>query len=162
MKRKTLDDRIEQYEISKAIHSWKRSSYKAKNTLKKRVANIITKKHSLFITFTIAPKNYGLDLNTYIRKAKEALSPASLYIANEDYGKDKGRYHIHALASFPERFDYTIKPNPMEAIWQYGIIQYEPIHTPNHEAIANYMNKLSAHATKDTAHRIIYSRKRDV
>jgi len=160
MQRKTLDERLTQYNTRKALDTWKRSSFKSKETLKKRVLEIITRQHSLYVTFTIAPKNYGHDTMTYIRKTKEALAMASDYVANEDIGKDKGRYHIHALVSFPERFDFTIKPNKLEEIWKYGTIYFEPIHTPNQDAITNYMNKLSSHATKKTAHRIIYSRKK--
>lgn len=158
MARKTLLERLETYDTSKALAYWKKSNYNAKTLLKQRVLNIITQEHSYFITFTIAPEHYNYKKDTYFRKTKEALSQASLYIANEDYGTDNGRLHIHALVSFPFRYDYTQKNHSLQQVWKYGNIQFETIHTPNDDAITNYMSKLSAHATKETARKIIYSR----
>lgn len=160
MKRKTLEQRLNEKPTRRAFDDWKRSNYKARIRLYERVKTIITKEHSYFITFTIAPKYYGYQLDTYIKKAKEALGTASDYVANEDYGTDNGRYHIHAIASYNEQYDYTSSNHHCQSVWKYGAIRFEVVHTPNHEAIGNYINKLSQHATKDTAHRIIYSRKR--
>lgn len=158
MKRKTLIERLQDQKTQKAITNWKKSNYDSRTRLKKRVNEIINKQYAYFITFTIAPEHYGLKKMTYIRKAKEALLHASQWVANEDFGEQFGRYHIHALACFLDKFDYTIDENTLEYVWRYGIIHFKPIHTPNDDAVSNYMNKLSNHATKETAHRIMYSK----
>ena len=160
MRRKTLEERLEKYLPNKSMQLWRLSNYRAKTRLQSKVIELLEQPHAYFITFTIAPKHHGLKLNTYIRKVKEALRETSDYVANEDYGNLNGRYHIHALACFSEQYDYTIKPNTFEKIWQYGIIHFEPIYKRNDEALSNYMNKLSQHATKETAHKIIYGRKK--
>jgi len=160
MKRKTLQERLLETSTNRAIFRWERSNYKAREVLKQKVKNVLEMEYAYFITFTIAPKHYHYDIKTYFRKVKEALSQTSLYIANEDYGEDNGRFHIHALASFPFQYDYTPNKHYVQDVWKYGAIRFEPIHTKNETAIMNYMYKLSAHATKRTAHRIIYSREK--
>jgi len=157
-RKQTLYERLEKYDTRKAIDTWYNSNYRSKKRLHDRVKIIVNQPNAYFLTFTIAPEYYGFDRLTYQRKVKEALRQASLYIANEDYGKDNGRYHIHALALFPFHYDYTPKEHYVQDVWHYGVVRFEPIHTPNDEAITNYINKFTAHAIKESTARLIYSR----
>lgn len=157
-RKKTLYERLEKYDTRKALDTWNDSNYRSKKRLHDRVKIIIEQSNAYFITFTISNEHYGLKRLTYQRKVKEALSQTSLYIANEDYGKTNGRYHIHALVLFPLRYDYTSKNHYLQEVWQYGDIDFEPIHTPNDEAITNYIDKFTSHAIKQSSARLIYSR----
>jgi len=157
-RKKTLLERLEKYSTRKAMDTWYDSNYRSKKRLHDRVTIIVNQPNAYFITFTIADEYYGFERLTYQRKAKEALSQTSLYIANEDYGEEKGRYHIHALALFPFHYDYTPKKHYVQDVWKYGAVRFEPIHTPNDEAITNYINKFTAHAIKESSARLIYSR----
>jgi len=157
-RKKTLYERLELYDTRKAIDTWYSSNYRSKKRLQDRVTIIVNQPNACFITFTIANEFLGLQRLTYQRKVKEALSQTSLYIMNEDYGEDNGRYHIHALVLFPFRYDYTPKKHFVQDVWHYGNVDFEAIHTPNEEAITNYINKFSAHAIKESAARLIYSR----
>jgi len=157
-RKKTLLERLEKYHTRKAIDTWNTSNYRSKKRIHDRVKIIVSQPNAYFLTFTIANEYYGLQRLTYQRKIKEALSQASLYIANEDYGKENGRYHIHALVLFPFHYDYTPKKHYVQDVWHYGNVDFEAIHTPNDEAITNYINKFTSHAIKESSARIIYSR----
>lgn len=155
MKRKGLKDRIHNgQEISKAINNTKECEKKAHYNMLKRVQAILETSQAYFITFTINNDNYNHQMQTYRRKIKEALAPASAWVANEDYGKTNGRLHFHALVGFGFQIDYSI----ITDIYKYGAINFQPIYTKNAEAIRNYMLKLTLHATKETANNIFYSR----
>ncbi len=72
------------------------------------------------------------------------------YVANIDFGDINGREHYHAVIKC-DKVDY--------ANWLYGAINFERIkNTP--EKIGTYINKLSAHAVKDSTRFLIYSRNR--
>lgn len=154
---KTLTIRLnENQEIKRAIYNTKNSEWKNHKRMLKRVKTILEYEHSYFFTFTIAPKNYDLKIDTYKRKIKEALAGASQWVANIDYGKDNGRLHFHALVGFDFQVDYT----KLLEIYNYGAIKIRDIQVKNAEALRNYMIKLTLHAEKDTANEIFYSRKR--
>jgi len=157
-RKKTLYERLELYDTRKALDTWNDSNYRSKKRLHDRVQLILSQSNALFITFTLANEFLGLQRKTYQRKVKEALSHTSLYIMNEDYGKENNRYHIHALVLFPFRYDYTPKKHYVQDVWPYGNVDFEAIHTPNDEAITNYINKFTSHAIKDSSARLIYSR----
>lgn len=157
MKRKGLKDRLKDgQEISKAIINLRECDKKSYYNMLKRVQSILECPYSYFITFTINNENYNLQIDTYRRKIKEALAPASQWVANEDYGYDNGRLHFHALVGFSSQIDY----NMILSIYQYGAVNIKPIHTKNAEAIRNYMLKLTLHALKETANSIFYSRQK--
>lgn len=157
MKRKGIKDRINNgQEITKAIHNIKECDKKSYYNMLKRVQKILDIQYVYFITFTINDSNYNLSMDTYRRKIKEALAPASTWVANEDYGKTNGRLHFHALVGFGFQLDY----NTITDIYKYGAVNFKPIHTKNAEAIRNYMLKLTLHATKETANSIFYSRQK--
>ena len=109
---KTLKDRIEEgQDIQRAITNLIKSYQRRDGRLKKRLEQMLEQDHTYFITFTIAPKNYGLKYNTYLRKIKEALGGASGWVVNSDYGNINDRLHFHCVASFHSQLDYTILNN---------------------------------------------------
>lgn len=111
---------------------------------------------SLFLTLTFSDetlaKTSAKTRRTYVcRFLKEC---GARYVANVDYGSEKGREHYHAVVSAP-KIDY--KP------WHdYGAIKGEKIRVKDNTCknLGKYVAKLSNHAIKATTRRcsIIYSR----
>ncbi len=152
---KTLKDRLQEgQEIQQAITNLNKSYQRRDSRLKKRLENMLQKEHTYFITFTIAPKNYGLNYNTYLRKIKEALGGASAWVVNSDYGDINERMHFHCVATFDLQLDY----NTLNAIYKYGTIDFMPVYNTNEKAIREYLNKTFNHAVKQSAGKIHYSR----
>lgn len=152
---KTLKDRLmEGQEIQKAINNLNQCYYRRDRRLKKRLEQMLKQDYKYFITFTIAPKNYGLKYNTYLRKIKEALGGASGWVVNSDYGSINERLHFHSVASFNSQLDYTT----LNDIYKYGTIDFKPIYNTNEKAIREYLNKTFNHAVKQSAGKIHYSR----
>lgn len=153
---KTLRDRLEEGQpIQRAITNLNKSYKRRDSRLKKRLENMLQNEHTYFITFTIAPKNYGLNYDTYLRKIKEALGNASGgWVVNSDYGNINERLHFHCVASFSSQLDYTTLNN----IYKYGSINYKTIYNSNEKAIREYILKTFNHAVKQTAGKIHYSR----
>lgn len=132
-------------------------SYERRNLrLKKRLKKMLQQKHVYFITFTIAPAHYNYNYDTYLRKIKEALKCASNWLLNSDYGDEGGRLHFHAVAAFPDKLDYSI----LNEVYQYGAVNFKPIHAKNEKALREYLLKTLNHATKQTSGKIHYSRKK--
>lgn len=152
---KTLKDRLQEgQEPQQAITNLNKSYQRRDSRLKKRLENMLQKEHTYFITFTIAPTNYGLSYNTYLRKIKEALGRASAWVVNSDYGTINERLHFHCVATFDLQLDY----NTLNAIYKYGTIDFKTIYSMNEKAIREYLNKTFNHAVKQTAGKIHYSR----
>ena len=132
-------------------------SYKKRNVrLKKRLEKILQQEYAYFITFTIAPAHYNYSYETYLRKIKEALKYASSWLLNSDYGNEKNRLHFHAVAAFSSQLDY----NTINEVYKYGAVNFRPIHAKNEKALREYLLKTLNHATKQTAGKIHYSRKK--
>lgn len=132
-------------------------SYKKRNArLKKRLEKILQQEHAYFITFTIAPAHYNYNYDTYLRKIKEALKYASSWLLNSDYGDENNRLHFHAVVAFPDKLDY----NTITSIYQYGAVNFRPIYAKNEKALREYLLKTLNHATKQSAGKIHYSRKK--
>lgn len=152
---KTLHQRLQEGQpIQQAITNLNKSYQRRDGRLKKRLENMLQNEYTYFITFTIAPKNYGLNYDTYLRKIKEALGGASGWVVNSDFGSEKGRLHFHCVASFNSQLDYTTLNN----IYKYGSINFKPIYNTNEKAIREYLNKTFNHTIKQTAGRIHYSK----
>lgn len=152
---KTLKDRIgEGQDLARAIKNLNKSYYRRDSRLKKRLENMLQNEYTYFITFTIAPKNYGLKYSTYLRKIKEALGGASGWVVNSDYGKTNERLHFHCVATFNSQLDY----NTLNAIYKYGTIDFKPIYNANEKALREYLNKTFNHAVKQTVGKIHFGR----
>ena len=154
---KTLKDRLQEgQEIQQAINNLNKSYQRRDSRLKKRLIQMLEQEHTYFITFTIAPKNYGLEYNTYLRKIKEALGGASSWVVNSDYGNINERLHFHAVATFDDQLDYNI----VNAIYQYGSINFKAIYNTNEKALREYLLKTFNHAVKQTVGNTYFSRKK--
>ena len=152
---KTLTDRLQEgQKIQQAINNLNQSYQRRDSRLKKRLEEMLKKEYTYFITFTIAPKNYDLNYNTYLRKIKEALGGASAWVVNSDYGTINDRLHFHCVATFKTQLDY----NTLNNIYKYGTIDFKPIYNTNEKALREYLNKTFNHAIKQTAGKIHYSR----
>lgn len=152
---KTLRDRLQEgQEPQQAITNLNKSYQKRDSRLKKRLENMLQKEHTYFITFTIAPTNYGLNYNTYLTKIKEALKSASAWVVNSDYGDINERLHFHCVATFDLQVDY----NTLNEIYKYGSINFELIYNPNEKAIREYLSKIFNHTVKQSSGKIHYSR----
>lgn len=125
-----------------------------KNMLKKRIVYMIEneKDNCYFITLTINDKYMNkLKNEEHIRRAirKYLNSLECFYIANADNGKKNGRLHYHAIV--------TKKPNKEK--YRYGFMDIKKINYGTPERVANYLLKLTNHATKETTTgNILYSR----
>jgi len=152
---KTLGDRLhEGQHIQKAINNLNKCYQKRDSRLKKRLERMLKNENTYFITFTIAPKYYHLKYNTFLRKIKEALGSASGWVLNSDYGNNNERLHFHAVSTFRDQLDYNI----VNAIYQYGSVNFRPIFNNNEKALREYLNKTFNHTLKQTAGKIYYSR----
>lgn len=152
---KTLKNRLQEgQQIQQAITNLNKSYQRRDSRLKKRLENMLQNEYTYFITFTIAPKNYDLEYNTYLRKIKEALAGASGWVLNSDYGKTNERLHFHCVATFKTQLDYNILNN----IYKYGTINFKLIYNTNEKALREYLNKTFNHTVKQTAGKIHYSR----
>ena len=154
---KTLKERIQEGQgIQQAIDNLNQSYERRNSRLKKRLENMLRNEFTYFMTFTIAPKNYGLKYNTYLRKIKEALGNASGWVCNSDYGDKKGRLHFHCVASFDAQLDY----NTIYEIYKYGSVNYRLIYANknNEKALREYLNKTFNHTIKQSVGKLHYSR----
>lgn len=155
---KSLTARIEEGQgLQKAIKNLNNSYYKRMTRLNKRIESMLkSDKNAYFVTFTIAPEYEHISYNQVVRKIKEALSEASNYIMNADYGKLNGRLHFHALIETDYNIDYT----SFNAIYTYGAINYAPIKVKNVQALREYILKQQLHMEKQTASKVYVSRKK--
>jgi len=154
---KTLNDRLQEgQDIQKAINNLNKSYQRRDSRLKKRIEQMLEQEHTYFITFTIAPKNYGLKYNIYLRKIKEALRGASAWVVNSDYGDINERLHFHCVVSFPSQLDYNILNN----IYQYGSVNFKKVYNNNEKALREYLIKTFNHTVKQTTGKIYYSRRK--
>lgn len=156
---KTLKKRVKEgQEIQQAITNHMRSDWKRMTTLNKRVKEILEQPIAYFITFTLDNEHLHLKESTIQRKIAQTLRQvqATTYLYNKDYGKNNNRLHYHALSGFDLQIDYNI----LNKIYTYGAVNIKQIHIKNEESLKRYITKQQLHATKQTATKIRYSRKR--
>jgi hypothetical protein len=141
------------YEIAKQLND---SKYAKSKRIKQRTQNIIKENVAHFITITfrddVLEATSEKTRRVYVSRWLKAMSDT--YVANVDYGKERGREHYHAI----------IKADQIEKTWRYGFIDIKKV-DPTWNSTKNlplYVAKLSHHAIKATTKntRIIYSRKK--
>jgi len=153
--RKTPLQRLEEGQtLSKVVKNTKASFEKFASRLKKRITHIIEHEYSYFITFTISNEHLGHIKNTYERKIKEALSSASSWVFNEDFGPTTNRLHYHSIVCYDSQLDY----NTLLGIYKYGSIDIERIKARDEKSLREYISKQVNHASKDSAQKVFYSR----
>lgn len=122
--------------------------------LKKRILSII-RKPSVFLSITFN----NLTINSTTSETRRRYVVRYLktfgvpFVANKDYGAQKGREHYHAVIQ-SQNIDYTS--------FGYGAVNGEKIRYIGDDDVklAKYLVKLANHAVKDSVKgsRIIYSR----
>lgn len=130
------------------------AEYERKNRLKNKITEMLLTGECLFITFTFNNITLLTTKPSSRRKfvQRYLASYSNNYVANIDFGKEKGREHYHAVIQ-----TNFIDPNA----WKYGHLDVERVHKINsEEKLANYIAKLTNHAVKETTKRnvMIYGR----
>lgn len=122
--------------------------------IKERLLVWQKEKNLYFVTLTFNNEYLSkTNEETRRRDVKESLNETSeVYIANQDFGKDYGREHYHALVG-------NLRPNDLKKIRkEMGFVDCKKI-TSNLGGAVDYAMKLTNHSLKDTANpNIIYSR----
>ena len=144
------------YTTYKVATNVNHASYKRTARLKERIREAVASGSAWFITITFSPetlvKTNEKTRRVYVSRWLKSLTP--FYVANIDYGKNKGREHYHAVITSDQRPPKT---------WSYGFIDILKVKTTENDTkrISKYISKLTNHAIKNTtkSKRIIYSRK---
>ena len=139
----------------KVANNLNHASYKRVARLKERIREAVESGSAYFLTITFnnetLSKTNEKTRRLYITRWLKTLSP--FYVANIDYGKEKGREHYHAVITSDQRPPKT---------WKYGFIDILKVKTSENDTkrISKYISKLTNHAIKHTtkSKRIIYSR----
>ncbi len=143
------------YTTYKVATNVNHASYKRTARLKERIREAVESGSAWFITITFNPetlsKTNEQTRRKYVSRWLKSLTP--FYVANIDYGKEKGREHYHAVITSDERPPKT---------WSYGFIDILKVKTTETDTkrVSKYISKLTNHAIKHTtkSKRIIYSR----
>lgn len=132
-----------------------RSRYEKRKRIEKHITNLVLSGKALFVTLTF--DNDTLEKTT--REKRRRLiqrylkNNCSHYVANIDFGKDKGREHYHAI----------VENKINLKAYKLGSIDVEHIKASDLslELTSKYINKLTSHALKQNAidTRLIFSRK---
>jgi hypothetical protein len=133
--------------------------YSRVHRLKHTISKIVLSGNAYFITLTFDDDALFSTNETTRRKnvSRYLKTISNDYVANVDYGTDKGREHYHAVLSLPEG------KNSLK--WAYGFYKVVKIGKRDSDIvkISKYISKLTNHAIKETTRssRIIYSRNID-
>lgn len=135
----------------------------------KRISKYFNRGFAFFVTLTF--DDYYLQSLSFASK-REAVTSFfrglnAFYIANVDYGEKNNRIHYHAfivLENIPDNVNIKkIKNRLFYNIpgWRFGFSSFAIIngYDSDIKRISKYINKLTNHAVKDTADKIIYCRK---
>lgn len=147
---------------------WKESkrinhaSVERTSRLKKRISRMIDVAgasdtvNALFLTLTFTDSVFrSTSSETRKRYVTRFLKEHCIaYVANRDYGAQKGREHYHAVVLVNGKIKYTE--------WLYGCLNGQKIvsNGVSNVKLAKYVSKLTNHAIKETCKRsvLIYSR----
>lgn len=136
----------------KAFESNQNLIYQKNTRLNQRVKNIVENENAVFYTLTISNDHIDKKETTLRRYAiKWCKDHLVRYVGNSDYGKEKGRLHFHVIGNYNEL--------PSNETWKYGAINFKRVNT-NYKALVRYINKLTNHALKNTAHKIWRSKEK--
>lgn len=94
----------------------------------------------------------------YVARVLKAF--AVQYVANIDYGGERGREHYHAVI----RLDQSASITNLKKAWlEYGFIGVKRIKSESSADLSHYINKLTSHSIKKSTgclKRAIYSRRK--
>lgn len=136
-----------------------KSTKKRIKTCKKKIGNMVTSGDCYFVTLTF--KNDAFAKSTLEQRRRWVRrwfkEQCVYYVANIDFGDEKGREHYHGV----------IRCNEIpKKEWKHGFINIKKIGNSEKDQtkISKYINKLTAHSLKAStgnAYRVIYSRRHD-
>lgn len=131
------------------------SQCKRSKRLRDRISLMLELGNCIFLTLTFdscLSRTTEESRKDYVNKFFSNFD--TLYIANQDFGKRKGREHYHAII-LADKIDYHL--------WTHGTIKGLKVRTTEDDKkrLSKYISKLTNHAIKKTNKRqvIIYSRK---
>ena len=128
------------------------SEYRKYTRAREHIKELVLTGQAVFITLTftddVLKKTSSLTRRRYVSRYLKEQS--DFYVANIDYSPKKEREHYHAVVS--QRCD-------MKA-WKYGFVWCEQVRAHDFCAnrVARYVAKLTSHAFKVNASRLLYSR----
>lgn len=129
-----------------------------KKLFNRRIKKMFDYDPIVFLTLTFTDKVLlNTNRKTRRRYVRDYLnSQGYLYVANIDYGEDKGREHYHALI-YPDCY-HSMDCRVDYSSWKYGSIDGEIVNKSGD--LTKYMFKFSSHSLKNGAScdPIIYSR----
>lgn len=128
------------------------SKYRKYARARKKIESLVLSGKAVFITLTftndVLNNTSSLTRRRYV--ARYLKEQCAFYLANIDYSPKKEREHYHAVVS--DRVDMSK--------WSYGFVYCESVraHDMCAKRVARYVAKLTSHAFKVDATRLIYSR----
>ena len=129
------------------------SKYRKYIRAREHIAYIVNNYNAVFITLTFTDEVLNNTSAETRRRyvARYLKKQGCYYVANIDYSPDKFREHYHAVVS--SRVD-------MEDWKKYGFLFVEQVRSHDHDSkrISRYITKLTSHAFKVNATRLLYSR----
>ena len=155
--RETWNCSIETFELA-----WKKIVNRSRRAsrVRKRASMMNFKiNQGVFLTLTFTDEclaNTSVQTrHDYVKKFLTSLKCS--YVANIDFGEEKGREHYHAIVS------RTLTKDEL-AFWRsHGAIYAEKIHKASStKGLSKYLTKFGSHAVKEstgTAYRVMHSRK---
>ena len=128
------------------------SEYRKYTRAREHIRELVSSGRAVFITLTFTDEVLSsTSAETRRRYVSRYLKEQSdFYVANIDYSPGKQREHYHAVVS--NRCDMSK--------WRYGFVWCEKVRTQDYNAkrVARYVAKLTSHAFKVNASRLLYSR----
>lgn len=129
-----------------------RSKQSKARKVKEKIANIVMNNNAVFLTLTFTDKVLESTSAETRRRyvARYLKSTSAEYVGNIDFSPDINREHYHAVVC--NRADLKA--------WKYGYAYAEQVraHDRDLTRVSKYITKLTAHALKVNATRLIYSR----
>lgn len=129
-----------------------RSKIRKAQKVREKISDLVMNKEAVFLTLTfrddIFDKTTPQTRRRYVSRFLKGVS--GQYVANIDFSPDVGREHYHAVI--------TQRVNLKD--WSFGFAYAEKIrcHKSDLTRVSKYITKLTAHALKVDATRLIYSR----
>ncbi len=130
------------------------SSFARSRRLRQRISIMLAFSDCIFLTLTFTDE---VLINTspqtrrrYVSRFLNSLN--CVYVANKDFGENKGREHYHAIVE-KDFVDYSS--------WTYGSVNGQKVRSSaDNVKLAKYISKLTNHSIKATTQRsaLIYSR----
>ena len=142
-------------DVVRVCNNLNHSYYRKRKIVKDRIKYMLENYVCLFLTFTFDDKHLeSTSRVTRRQKVSRFLNEYNcLYVANIDFGRERGREHYHAVIAT----DHVNYDN-----WTMGIIDGKKcrLNESSEIRIATYITKLSNHAIKDSTknERVIYSK----